>query len=124
MRRAVQRPGDLDSPVAEVAFERIAGTMPYVVGKKAGAPEASTIVFELAAPLAKTLAIGVDGGRATRLDAPPASPTVRISTDTETFCRLATGRMDPEDALTDGRLRIEGDEAIGQRVVEQLNFLF
>jgi uncharacterized protein (TIGR03083 family) len=124
MRRAVQRPGDLDSPVAEAAFERIAGTMPYVVGKKAGAPDSSTIVFDLAPPLAKTLAIGVEGGRAKRLDAPPASPTVRISTDTETFCRLATGRMDAADALNDGRLQFEGDDAIGQRVVEQLNFLF
>ena len=38
MRRAVGRPGDLDTPVAAAALDRIVGTMPFVVGKRAGAP--------------------------------------------------------------------------------------
>jgi len=124
MRRAVARPGDLDTPVARVALERIVSSMPFVVGKKAGAPDGSTVVFDLTGPLARTVAIGVDDGRAKLLDASPAQPTVTLSTDTETFARLGCGRVDPGEALGAGAVRIDGDAALGRRVVESMNFLF
>ncbi len=123
MRRAVDRPGDLDTPVAASALERVIGAMPYVVGKKAAAPDGSTVVFELSGPLACTVAIGVDG-RAALLDEVPAAPTVRIVTDVETFTRLAVGRLDPAATLAAGSVRCSGDEGLGSRVVEQINFLF
>ena len=124
MRRAVGRPGNLASAVAAVALVRILDAMPFVVGKRAGAPDGSVVVFELSGPLARTVAIGVDGGRAKPLDTPPSAPDVRIVTDTETFARLGCGRIDPSAALADARVRLEGDEALGRRVVEQVNFLF
>jgi uncharacterized protein (TIGR03083 family) len=40
MRRAIGRPGDLDGPVAELAFERVAGRMPYVVARRWTRPRA------------------------------------------------------------------------------------
>jgi uncharacterized protein (TIGR03083 family) len=124
MRRAVGRAGDLDTLVAENAMERIAGSMPYVVGKKTGAPDAATVVFVLDGPLATTFAVGVEGGRARRLDSPPDVPSARIQTDTETLARLACGRIDPAEALASGAVRVEGDEALGTSVVRELNFLF
>jgi hypothetical protein len=42
----------------------------------------------------------------------------------EIFCRLGCGRIDPADALSDGRVVVTGDEALGRRVVEAMNFLF
>jgi len=123
MRRALDRPGDLDSAVAAAALERVVGTMPYVVGKKAAAPGGSTVVFELSGPLARTVAIGVEG-RARLLDEAPAAPTVRIVTDVETFTRLAVGRLDPVATLATGSVRCSGDEGLGSRVMEQINFLF
>ena len=72
-------------------------SMPFVVGKKAGAPEGSTVVFDLGAPAwPRTVAIGVEGGRAKLLDAAPAHQTVTLSTDTETFARLGV-RADRSD---------------------------
>lgn len=124
MRRAVGRPGHLDGPVAKAAFERVVTTMPFVVGKKAGAPEGATVVFALSGPMARTLAIGVEGGRARAVETVPPSPTVRIVTDTETFERVATGRVAPGEALATGRITVEGDDSLGQRVIEELNFLF
>jgi len=124
MRRATGRPGDLDTPVAAEALDRIAASMPFVVGKKAAAPEGSTVVFELGGPLARRLAIGMDGGRAKPLGAVPAQPTVVVRTDTETFARLGCGRVDPSEQLAAGVVRIEGDEDLGRRVVESMNFLF
>lgn len=123
MRRALDRPGDLDSPVAAVALDRIVGSMPFVVGKKAGVPDGSTVVFELSGPLGRTVAIGIDG-RARLLDAVPDTPTVCIVTDTETFTRLAVGRLDPAATMVAGSVHFDGDEALGARVVEEMNFLF
>ena len=124
MRRAVGRPGDLDTPVAAAALERITGAMPFVVGKKAGAPEGAAVVFTLSGPLARTLAIGVDGGRAKPLADVPPAPTATIATDTETFARLGTGRVSPDAALSDGRVVVEGDVDLARAVVQNLNFLF
>ena len=48
IREAVDRPGFLDGPVADLALERIPTKgLPYVVGKKAAAPQGSTIVFDI-----------------------------------------------------------------------------
>lgn len=124
MRRAVQKPGDLDGLVAEAALARIIATMPFVVGKKAGAPDGAAIVFALSGPVAQTFAVVVGGGRARASDTEPSTPTTRIATDTETFARVATGRVAPEEALAAGRITFEGDDALGRRVVEELNFLF
>jgi hypothetical protein len=40
------------------------------------------------------------------------------------LARLGCGRIDPQATLDDGRVRLEGDAALGRRVVEELNFLF
>jgi uncharacterized protein (TIGR03083 family) len=124
MRRAVDRPGHFDSNAAAAAFERVVTPMGFVVGKKAGAPDGSSVVFDLDGPLGRTFAIGVDGKRANQLDEVPADPTVRISTDTQTFLRLGCGRCDPGAAFAAGTVRIAGDDLPGGRVVVSLNFLF
>jgi uncharacterized protein (TIGR03083 family) len=123
MRRAVGKPGNVDSTVADVAVERMITTMPYVVGKKAGAPDGAVVAFDVSGPPGRAFAVGVDG-RARVLDAVPTDATARIVTDGMTFVRLATGRAEPADALADGSVRVEGDEALARRVVESMNFLF
>jgi uncharacterized protein (TIGR03083 family) len=123
MRRAVGRPGNLDGPVPEVAFGRVVASMPFVVGKKAQAPHGSTVAFDLGPPLAHPFAIRTDG-RAQLLDDMPDDATARITTDGETFVRLACGRLDPDEALDGRGVRLSGDDVLGRRVVESLNFLF
>jgi hypothetical protein len=123
MRRAVGRPGHLTGSVADAAMGRIVGSMPFVIGKRAAAPDGTTVVFELVAPLPGSYAFGVDG-RAHPVDVAPEAPTVRLRTDGETFARLACGRIDPAEALADGRVVVDGDSELGRRVAEHLNFLF
>jgi hypothetical protein len=124
MRRALGKPGGLSGGAAEESMRRITGTAGYVIGKKATAPEGSTVVIELTAPLAQTIAIGVVDGRARVLDVVPDAPTVRITTDGETYAQLACGRGDPAAARAAGSVRIEGDDELGARIVDELNFLF
>src|SRR2546425_162434 len=47
IRRAVAKPGNLTGPFAEHAFGRHAQAMGFVVGKKVGAPDGTTVVFDV-----------------------------------------------------------------------------
>jgi uncharacterized protein (TIGR03083 family) len=124
MRRAVDRPGDLDSPPAELALTMMVDAMPYVVGKKAGVPGGSTVVLVLNGPLARTAAIGVVDGRARLLDERVDEPSVTISMETETFERLACGRLEPAQALAARQVAFSGDSELGRRILDELNYLF
>jgi uncharacterized protein (TIGR03083 family) len=122
MRRAVERPGDLDSGPADYSIAMMLGVMPYVIGKKAGAPDGSTVVLTLTGPLARTVVFGVDGRRARVLDDHTGRSSVTLTTDTETFARLACGRVEPADVA--GAVVIEGDAGLGTRILGELNYLF
>src|SRR5207248_6017806 len=118
MRRALGRPGDLDTPIAANGLDRVVNAMPFVIGKQAAAPEGATVVLSLAGPLAREVVVGVVNGRALILDGVPDNPTVRLTLTTETLARLGCGRIDPLDTIAVGGVGIEGDEALGRRVVE------
>jgi uncharacterized protein (TIGR03083 family) len=124
IRRAVGRPGDLDTPVAERGLGMVAASMSFVVGKKVGPPEGSVVVFSLSGPLARDVVVGIVNGRGRILDAAPAEPSVVLHMSTETFARLGCGRIDPAEAAAAGNVTFDGDAALGQRVVDAMNYLF
>jgi uncharacterized protein (TIGR03083 family) len=124
MRRAVGRAGDLDSAAAEHTLAMIAGVMPYIVAKKAEAPDGTTVVFSLDGPLARKIPVGVEGTRGRQLDDVPQSPTATIRMGTETFVCLTNGRIDPERALASGDVVVEGDAPMGEQIVQELNYMF
>jgi uncharacterized protein (TIGR03083 family) len=118
IREAVGRSGGLAGPVAELAVGRIPKALPYVVGKKAAAPDGSTVVFEVDET---EYAVGVEG-RAALLDAAPNDPTTRLRMDRRTFTRLAGGRWAGADVLARGAVTIGGDRALGEAVVHSLGY--
>ncbi len=123
IRRAVGRPGHRSGPVVEHSLARFVSAMPFVVGKKAGAPDGSTVVFELGGDAARTIAVVVDGGRAKVVDAVPAAPTVRLTMDAETWWCLCLGRWAGPTVRGDGLVAIDGDVALGERIVDGLAFM-
>lgn len=125
MRRAVGRPGDLDTPVADACLGMMAAAMPFVVGKKAAAPEGSVVVFSLTGPCGRDVVVGVVDGRARLLGSESAGePTVRLGMSTETFARLGCGRLHGDDAIASGEVTVDGDTALGTAVVATMNYLF
>ena len=114
VRRAVGRPGGLDSDAAAHAASYLAESLPYVLAKRVKAPAGTSVVLDVAGhePVAAT--VGDDGRGA--LVAPPASPTVTLRTDRESFILLAGGRRKPAAE----EVRVEGDTALGARVLGQL----
>ena len=124
IRRALHRPGDADSLAATISLDRIEGLMPMVVGKKVAPPDGTVVAFAVSGPSGRAFAIAVAGGRAAFVDSVPASPTVELTMDTDTFVRLASGRGDPESILAGGAVTVTGDPVLGRAVAEQMNFLF
>jgi uncharacterized protein (TIGR03083 family) len=124
MREALDRPGYLEGPVADLSIGRIPKKgLGYVVGKKAGAPPNTTVVFEVHGlpPITATISVPPEG-RAVLLDAPPDDPTVRIVTDRRTFARLAGGRWSGDEARAKGVVRVDGDTELGNRIVDNMAF--
>jgi uncharacterized protein (TIGR03083 family) len=121
IREAVGIEGDLDGPVATLSIDRIARGLPYVVGKKAGAPQGSTVVFDVTGPTPTTVAIGVEG-RAAVLDQVPADATVRLTMDSRTYARLAGGRWSGQRALDANLVTVNGDHELGERIVRDMAF--
>jgi uncharacterized protein (TIGR03083 family) len=122
VRDAVGRPADRDDfvgPASRLALDEMAASMGFVVGKLGGAPEGSRVRLQLTGPLSRTINVAVDGRAKVVDDFDDAEPTTTITLDGLLFTRLAGGRQ-PVDhsAITYG-----GDEAVGRRIVEHLNYV-
>jgi uncharacterized protein (TIGR03083 family) len=113
IRRAVGRPGSTDGAVADEAIAYFSRFLPYVVGKRAAAPDGATVVFEIGP--GRRVRVEVVDGRARITESEPPSPTVTIAMPPTTFAALVGGRADVPDDVS-----IEGDRTIGRAVVESL----
>ena len=121
IRRAVGRPGHLEGPVVDVALERFQGALGFVVGKKAGAPDGSSVVFRISGPEPRTYAVVVEG-RASVVPDVPATPTTTISLPLTTFVALGGGRWTRDDAEQAGGLAVDGDATLGAAVLDNMAF--
>jgi uncharacterized protein (TIGR03083 family) len=122
VRRAVGRPGHLGGAAVDRSLANAVMTMPYVVGKRAGAPEGATVAFDVTGATARRWAVTVEGGRARPVPDVPAEPTARLTADVGTFMALACGRADPEEELAAGRVTVHGDPQVGEAVVRNLAY--
>jgi uncharacterized protein (TIGR03083 family) len=121
IRRATDRPGHLTGPVAALSVQKVTSALGYIVGKKAGAPDGTTVVFDITGSLPMILPVFVDG-RARILDREPSDRDVTIHLDTETYNALGCGRWSAAQALDSNRARIEGDQELGRRVLDSMAF--
>jgi uncharacterized protein (TIGR03083 family) len=121
IREALGTPGGLEGAVADHSIGRIERGLPFVVGKKAAAPQGATVVFEVRGTPPVVVAIGVEG-RAAVLPTVPDAPTVRVTTDRRTYARLAGGRWDGARARAEGVVEVDGDRGLGDRIVDNMAF--
>jgi uncharacterized protein (TIGR03083 family) len=124
MRDALDQPvadADLGGPASRLALDEMAASMGFVVGKLGGAPEGSRVAIELTGPLRRTINVDVRGRARVVEDFGGYGPTTTITLDGLLFTRLAGGRTTiarHPDAVSYG-----GDERVGRRVVEHLNYV-
>lgn len=108
-------PGD---PVSAVlAFGEIYRALPYLVGKKAGAPDGSRIQIVITGIVEETVKIAVDG-RAAIVSHFDREPDVIVTLNYADFARLAAGRATADPATA----TVAGDRALGTAVLENLAF--
>jgi uncharacterized protein (TIGR03083 family) len=113
-------PTDDAGPRTEIALGQVEGSIGYIVGKKIGLPDGTSIVFHLTGPIRRDLSVVVDG-RARAVDHVDR-PDVELTTDTVTFIQLASGRIDPEAQIDAGKISWTGDDELGSRAARNLRF--
>lgn len=114
VRRAVGRPGNMDTAPAKHTAEYLAESLGYVLGKKVGAPTGTSLVLEMAG--SEPFAFQIDeNGRGQRVP-PPARPTATLRMDRESFIRLSGGRC----AAEPGRVTVAGDQRLGAQVLASI----
>ena len=123
MRRALGRPGGRNGAGEQSVLDRCERTMAFVVGKRVAPPDGTTVCFAVSGVLGRQVTVAVSAGRATLVPAYGAEATTTLSFDQETFWRLGLGRVEPARALAAGQVRVAGDIAIGNRVLESMAFM-
>ena len=110
IRRAIGRPGGLDSTGAHVAVMTFSFAMPYVLGKKVKPPALSTVRWNVTGetPLELVVRVGEDG-RASAIETLD-EPSVTLTMSTEAFTVLTAGRRTPDQL----DITIEGDEELAR----------
>ncbi len=117
IRRAVGRPGGMNTEAAGLTMMMLAMGFPFSVGKRVAPPVGTTVVLDVSGVHPVHLAVEIaDNGRAVPMPADPQSPTAALHMDAEAFVLLGGGRRPPEEV----QVRVTGDEELGRRVLESM----
>jgi uncharacterized protein (TIGR03083 family) len=116
VRRAVGRPGGLDSAGARHTAGVFASALPYVLGRRVRPPAGTTVVLDVTGALPQVHAATVrEDGRGVGIE-PPVDPTARITLDLESWIVLSGGRRPAESV----EVAITGDGDLARRTVASL----
>ncbi len=119
IRRALGKPGNLDSPGATLTRDFLLPQLPKVVAKTAAAPAGSTVAFDVHGPVEFMRTVRVDADGTGTIDGSVSlGPTVTLAMDWETFVRLACGRVRPEGVAD--RVKVEGEQELAEAVLGSL----
>ncbi|MFJ3787810.1 maleylpyruvate isomerase family mycothiol-dependent enzyme [Kitasatospora sp. NPDC090091] len=112
LRRALDEPGNLDSPGALVSRDVLLELLPKAVAHQAGAPAGTALVVDVTGPVEFLRTVRVDaGGHGTADESISLAPDVQLTLDWETYVRLACGRGRP------GPVTVEGDRELASRIL-------
>jgi uncharacterized protein (TIGR03083 family) len=123
IRRALDRPGGRNGAGEEATLDWCERMMPYVVGKRVAPPEGAVVLIAVAGVLGRRIAIRTEAGRAAATPEPTSPPAVTLSLDQATFWLLCLGREAAGPTLATGRVLVEGDQAIGRRMLGSMAFM-
>lgn len=119
IREAVGIPGNDDGPCAVAALSEVVDALGFLVGKRAGAPDGSTVTLELTGPVPATHHVLVDG-RARLVESLPEPATVTVRLPSPLFARLVGGRTPVAERLPE--IEVTGDVELGHRIVHALPY--
>jgi uncharacterized protein (TIGR03083 family) len=125
VRVATSRPGGRDGYGERVTLDRMEASMPYVLGKRVGAPPGTTLRLDVDGPLGRTVQLVVrtrdDGStRATSTDVLDGTPTGALRLDQEGFVRRACGRASAEATIARRGTTVAGDHGLVEAFVDAM----
>lgn len=117
IRRAVGRPGGLDTPGAVHTAGVYAKSLPFVLGKKVGAPAGTTVAVDVTGAQPQVLAARVTpDGRGEPVGELRTEPDARLVLDFESWILLVGGRRTPDEV----ELGVHGDATLARQVADNL----
>lgn len=118
IRRAVGRPGGMDSPAGELVAGIFAAAVPYAVAKRAAAPAGTRVAVVVDGERRDVLVDDAGHGAfATTQD--PADVTLDLNREAVTV--LGAGRRAPDDLPPTAYAAIAGDPDLADRILRGLN---
>jgi uncharacterized protein (TIGR03083 family) len=125
VRHAVGVPGGRDGAGERVTLDRMEASMPYVLGRRVGAPPGTTFELEITGPLGRAVQLEVvldddHRPRAVATQVFDGAPSAALRLDQNAFVRRACGRLSAHDTLGDLCTEVHGDRALVTSFVEQM----
>lgn len=109
-----------DRAAIRSALDETEPALGYIVGRRAGLPQGSTVRIDLTGPVDATYCVEV-AERARVVDAIDGEPTVGLALDPLLFLRLTGGRIAGE-GLIGSAVHLTGDHDLGRQLVANLAF--
>jgi len=119
IRRALGVAETLDTRAAERVVELVLEWLPRAAAK-AGLGPGDAAVIEITGAMRRTVAAAVKDGRGVAI-VPPPNPAIRVRGEVGPFLRCATGRLAPAEAIATRALQIDGDPALAERLLLEIN---
>ncbi len=120
IRDALLEPADDHGPGEEIVVKRFEAVLPYVLAKKAHAPDGTVVRINLSGRLARTVVLEVENGRAKALETSDRVPNLELTTPVAIFWRRAAGRISADSFLRASATDIRGDEKLALALAEGL----
>ncbi len=123
IRRAVGVPGGWDEMGARHTIALMMSSLPYVLARKAGLADGSTVAITLFGVNGQTVTATVDEGRGRLVSAAERPPQAALTMHEETFVCITTGRRTAQSYFDANRITLRGDHTLAQRVAMNLAVL-
>jgi uncharacterized protein (TIGR03083 family) len=120
IRDALLEPEDDHGPGEEIVVNRFEAALPYVLAKRANAPDGTVVRVNLSGQLARTVLLEVENGRARALESSDKVPNLELTTAVAIFWRRAAGRISAEAFLRASATDLRGDEKLALAMAEGL----
>jgi uncharacterized protein (TIGR03083 family) len=123
IRDALLEPADDHGPGEEIVVNRFEAALPYVLAKKAQAPDGTLVRVNLHGRLARTVLLGVEDGRARALENTDLVPDLEITTPVALFWRRAAGRISAEAFLRASATDVRGNAELARTFADGLDIM-
>jgi uncharacterized protein (TIGR03083 family) len=120
IRDALLEPADDHGPGEEIVVNRVEAALPFVLGKKVGAPDGVLVQINLSGRLARTILLGVHGGQASAVEHISSAPNLELTTPVSLFWRRAAGRISAKALLDASASDVRGDRELARSFAEAL----